>query len=85
MKERRGSVQRATTSIETPADSKKAMQFFQKIGYPNLYKLEKLNYSRAEVADIGIKMGKKLEETESLLDYERRKSDEMRNKMLELQ
>ena len=55
------------------------MNFFQKIGYPNLYKLEKLNYSRAEVAEIGIKMSKKLEETENLLDYERRKTDEMRN------
>ena len=84
MKERRGS-QARTDKIETPAESKKAMQFFQKIGYPGLYKLDKLNYSRAEVADIGIKLGKKMEETENLLDYERKKSDELRNQKLELQ
>lgn len=55
------------------------MQFFQKIGLPSLYKLEKLNYTRSEVADIGIKLSKKLEETENLLEYERRRADEMRN------
>ena len=74
-----------TGTLETPAESKKAMGFFQKIGCPNLYKLDKLNYSRAEVADIGIKLSKKMEETENLLEYERRRSDELRNQKLELQ
>ena len=81
---RRGSFTRGNF-IETPTDSKKAMQFFSKIGLPSLYKLDKLQYSRGEVADIGLKLSKKLEESESLLDYERRKSDELRNQKLELQ
>ena len=81
---RRGSMTRSN-AIETPADSKKAMQFFSKIGLPGLYKLDKLQYTRGEVADIGLKLSKKLEESESLLDYERRKSDELRNQKLELQ
>ena len=84
LKDRKGSATRAG-QIETPAESKKAMAFFQKIGYPNLYKLDKLSYSRAEVADIGIKLSKKLEETENLLEYERKRNDEMRNQKLELQ
>ena len=84
LKDRKGSATRAA-QIETPAESKKAMQFFQRIGYPNLYKLDKLSYSRAEVADIGIKLSRKLDETEHLLEYERKRNDEMRNQKLELQ
>ena len=74
-----------TEKIETATESKKAMMFFQKVGLPNFYKLDKLHYSRAEVADMGIKLSKKLDETENLLEYERRRNDEMRNQKLELQ
>ena len=61
------------------------MMFFQKIGCANLYKMDKLNYSRAEIADIGIKLSKKMDETENILEYERKQNEEMRNSKLELQ
>ena len=41
---------------------------------PNFYKLDKITYSRGDVSEIGNKMGKKLDELEHMVDYERRKN-----------
>ena len=41
---------------------------------PNFYKLDKTNYSRGDIADIGQKITKKMDDLEAMLDYERRKN-----------
>lgn len=42
---------------------------------PNFYKLDKMTYSRGDVSEIGNKLGKKLDELEHMIDYERRKNN----------
>ena len=42
---------------------------------PNFYKLDKITYSRGDVSEIGNKLGKKLDELEHMIDYERRKNN----------
>ena len=47
---------------------------FSRINMPNFYKLDKITYSRADVSEIGNKMGKKIDELEHMVDFERRKN-----------
>ena len=47
---------------------------FSRINLPNFYKLDKMTYSRADVAELGSRLGKKLDEMENIVDYERRKN-----------
>jgi hypothetical protein len=60
--------------IETPDESRLATEAYTQIGLPNFYKLDKLNYSRSEIADLGVKLSKKLQMYEQFLDYERIKN-----------
>lgn len=39
----------------------------------NFYKLDKMTYSRGDISEVGNKMGKKLDELEAMVEYERRK------------
>lgn len=50
------------------------MSAFSRIGLPNFYKIDKMTYSRGDIADIGQKIGRKMDEVEAMLDYERRKN-----------
>ena len=47
---------------------------FSRINLPNFYKLDKITYSRNDISDIGKAVGRKLDELEHLVDYERRKN-----------
>ena len=47
---------------------------FSRINMPNFYKLDKMTYSRGDVSEIGNKIGKKLDELEYMIEYERRKN-----------
>ena len=41
---------------------------------PQFYKLDKVTYTRADISEIGHKLGRKLDDLEHLIDYERRKN-----------
>ena len=41
---------------------------------PQFYKLEKVTYTRADISEIGHKLGRKLDDLEHLVEYERRKN-----------
>mmetsp|Transcript_6771 Transcript_6771/g.8066 ORF Transcript_6771/g.8066 Transcript_6771/m.8066 type:complete len:94 (-) Transcript_6771:1434-1715(-) len=58
---------------------------FTKIGMPNFYKLDKQTYLRSDIADIGQKVWKKLEECDAMLDYERRKNQVTTREKVEMQ
>ena len=60
--------------VENPTHTNKMMSAFSRIGMPNFYKLDKTNYSRGDIADIGQKITKKMDDLEAMLDYERRKN-----------
>ena len=40
---------------------------------PNFYKLDKLTYSRGDISELGTKLGKRLDELEHMVDFERRR------------
>lgn len=42
---------------------------------PNFYKVDKITYSRSDIADIGVRLGKRLDDLEHMVDFERRKND----------
>ena len=46
--------------IETPEESRLATDAYTQIGLPSFYKLDKLSYNRSEIADLGVKISKKL-------------------------
>ena len=71
-KVRAGSQQ--SSNIETPNHTNRMHAQFSRINMPNFYKLDKITYSRGDVSEIGNKMGKKLDELEHMIDYERRKN-----------
>ena len=71
--------------MESPKEAERAQKVFSRLGMPNAYKLDKTSYSRADVADIGIKVGKKLQDFEHMLEYERRKNEEIRAENAHLQ
>lgn len=52
---------------------------------PNFYKLDKMTYSRGDVSEIGNKLGKKLDELEHIIDYERRKNGTINREKAQLQ
>ena len=54
---------------------------FSKIGLNGIYKVEKSTYSRNDISEIGLKLGKKVEQMEYVVDYERRKC-EVKNREL---
>ena len=60
--------------IETPEHTNKMLAQFSRINLPNFYKLDKITYSRNDISDIGKAVGRKLDELEHLVDYERRKN-----------
>ena len=67
-----------TGKIESKEDFDRAQRVFLRLGLPKVYSLDKVQYTRGDVADIALRVGKKLEEFENLLDYERRKADEFK-------
>lgn len=60
--------------IETPEHTNKMLAIFQRINLPNFYKLDKMTYTRNDISDLGKQVGRKLDEFEHLVDYERRKN-----------
>lgn len=50
------------------------LAIFARINMPNFYKIDKTSYSRGDIADIGQKIARKIDELEAMLDYERRKN-----------
>ncbi len=60
--------------IETPEHTNKMLALYSRINLPNFYKLDKITYSRNDISDIGKQVGRKLDELEHLVDYERRKN-----------
>ena len=46
---------------------------FARISMPNFYKLDKLTYSRGDISELGTKLGKRLDELEHMVDFERRR------------
>ena len=58
---------------------------FTRIAMPNFYKLDKMTYSRGDVSEIGNKLGKKLDELEYIIDYERRKNQTSAKEKAQLQ
>ena len=70
--------------IETPEESRLATEAFTQIGLPNFYKLDKLSYSRSEIADLGVKLCKKMQMYEQFLDYERVKNASIDKERTEL-
>lgn len=61
--------------IETPEESKLATEAYTQLGIPHFYKLDKHTYNRGEVADLGVKILKKMQMYEQLLTYERIKNE----------
>lgn len=47
---------------------------FHRINLPNFYKLDKTMYTRGDISEIGNKLGKKLDDLEACIDYERKKN-----------
>ena len=48
--------------VENPTTTNKMLSTFSRIGMPNFYKLDKQTYLRGDIADIGQKVAKKLDE-----------------------
>lgn len=57
-----------------PEISRLVTEAFTHISMPNFYQPDKLNYKRSEIADLGVKIKKKLQMYEQLLDHERVKN-----------
>lgn len=74
VKDRRAGSMTSDNKIETPNHTNKMHAQFARINMPNFYKLEKVTYSRGDVSEIGNKLGKKMDELEHMIDYERRKN-----------
>jgi len=47
--------------LESQGEGQIATDAFSMIGLQNFYKLDKLQYTRADVAEIGVKLSKKLD------------------------
>ena len=71
--------------IETPSHTNKMQSTFSRISMSNFYKLDKITYSRGDISEIGHKMGKKLDELEHMIDYERRKNIQSQKEKSDLQ
>jgi len=52
---------------------------------PNFYKVDKMTYSRSDIADIGLRLGKRLDDLEHMIDFERRKNDFTTKEKIQLQ
>lgn len=63
-----------SNQIETPSHTNKMLAAFHRINLPNFYKLDKTMYTRGDISEIGSKIGKKLDDLEACIDYERRKN-----------
>ena len=63
------------SQIETPHHTIKMQILFSRIQMPNFYKVDKMTYSRSDIADIGLRLGKRLDDLEHMVDFERRKND----------
>ena len=75
----------ANDKVENPTHTNKMLYAFTRLGMPNFYKLDKQTYLRSDIADIGQKVAKKLEECDALIDYERRKNQITTREKVELQ
>ena len=71
--------------VENPTTTNRMLSTFARIGMPNFYKLDKQTYLRGDIVDIGQKVGKKLEECDALIDYERRKNQAIAREKVEMQ
>ena len=45
--------------IETPEESRMAVEAYTWLGLSNFYKLDKQSYSRSEIADLGVRILRK--------------------------
>jgi len=58
---------------------------FSRIHLPNFYKVDKITYSRGDITDIGVRMGKRLDDLEHMVDFERRKNEVTNREKIHLQ
>jgi hypothetical protein len=62
-----------------------AIEGFTQLGIPSFYKLDKLQYQRGEVADLGVRLLKKCDAYESFLSYERNKNEQLEKEKIDYQ
>ena len=70
MLRRAGSNSSRLGKVETKDQYERMMKIFTDIGLPKMYSLDKTNYTKNDISEIGKKVGAKVAELKNQLKYE---------------